>query len=118
MLLVRKRDSRMDIKFMKDFNKISSQYREVQEGDPRLLCQASWSTVEYINDNLPDGMYWDNEDGVLSDSEDEKYADCEKVEFRGETYAVCPEAYAILDELLPSAVEHGLTEIFGSVSKN
>ncbi len=51
MVLIRKSDSTMDFEFQRKFFDISSQYKEVAEEDPRLLCQASWNTAEYINVN-------------------------------------------------------------------
>ena len=117
MKLSKTNKSGVDFEFERRFFDISSQYREVVEEDPRLLCQASWATVDYINDNLPDGLIWDNENGVLMDMNDSKYVDCEKVELYGSEYAVCPKAYEALYELLPDAVEYGLKRIFGHAKK-
>lgn len=117
MRLARNNKAGMDFEFQSKFFDISSEYKEVNEEDPRLLCQASWATAEYINDNLPDGLVWDNESGVLFDRDDSKYEDCEKVEFFGSTYAVCPKAFETLDALLPDAVEYGLKKTFGHAKK-
>lgn len=117
MKLARNDKAGMDFTFQSKFFDISSEYREVNEEDPRLLCQASWATTEYINDNLPEGLVWDNERGILFDRDDSKYENCEKVEFFGSEYAVCPEAYEKLYELLPDAVEYGLKETFGHARK-
>ena len=117
MKIAKTNKSGMDFEFQNIFYDISSQYREVDEEDPRLLCQASWATVDYINDNLPDGLIWDNEDGVLIDDNDNNYDDYEKVVFYGTEYAVCPEAYEKLYALLPDAVEYGLKETFGHARK-
>ena len=117
MKLARTNKSGMDFEFQSRFYDISSDYKEVKEGDPRLLCQASWATTDYINENLPAGLVWDNESGVLIDRDDSKYTDCEKVTFHGEEYAVCPEAYEKLYALLTDAVENGLKQIFGHARK-
>ncbi len=117
MLLIRKSDSTMDFEFQRKFFDISSQYKEVAEEDPRLLCQASWNTAEYINDNLPGDLYWDNGIGILIDRCNDNYKDCEIVEIRGSKYAVCPEAYEMLDDLLPEAIEEGLKRTFGHATK-
>lgn len=117
MKLAKTNKSGMDFEFQSKFFDISSQYKEVDEEDPRLLCQASWATADYINENLPDGLIWDNENGILIDRDDSKYADCEKVELFGTEYAVCPAAYEKLYALLPDAVEYGLRETFGHARK-
>ena len=117
MKLAKNNKSGMDFEFQSRFFDISSEYKEVNEEDPRLLCQASWATVDYINQNLPDGLIWDNEDGILIDRDDSKYEDCEKVMFHGEEYAICPEAYEKLYALLPDAVKYGLKKTFGHARK-
>lgn len=117
MKLSRDGKSGMDFEFERRFFDISSEYKEVNEEDPRLLCDASWKTVRYINDHLPEGMIWDNENGVLIDDKGTYYEKCEEVEIRGERFAICPEAFEILDSLLPAAVEYGLKEVFGHATK-
>lgn len=117
MKLAKTNKTGMDFEFQSKFMDISSEYREIDEEDPRLLCQASWATVDYINENLPEGLVWDNERGILFDRDDSKFADCEKVEFFGSEYAVYPEAYEMLYALLPEAVEYGLKKTFGHAIK-
>ena len=117
MKLARNNKAGMDFEFQHKFFDISSEYREVNEEDPRLLCQASWATTRYINDHLPENLVWDNEDGILIDTSSNEYEDHEKVEFHGEEYAICPEAYDKLDALLPDAVKYGLKDVFGHARK-
>ena len=117
MFLARNEKAGMDFEFQMQFMKVSSEYREINEEDPRLLCQASRATVDYINQNLPDGLVWDNEDGILIDRDDSKYKDGEKVMLHGEEYAICPEAYKKLYALLPDAVKYGLKKTFGHARK-
>ena len=113
MNLARNNKAGMDFEFQRKFMDISTGYREVMEEDPRLLCQASWETVNYINDHLPENLAWNNEDGYLIDRSNNKYEDNEKVDFYGTTFAICPEAYEELDKLLPAAVKYGLKKVFG-----
>lgn len=117
MKLLRDDKAKIDFKFQSKFFDISSKYKEVDEEDPRLLCQASWETVRYINENLPDDLEWDNGNGILIDTSNNEYEDSIKAEFNGVIYAICPEAYDKLDELLPTAIEHGLKVIFGHARK-
>lgn len=116
MKLLRNNKVGMDFEFQRNFLDISSNYREVNEEDPRLLCQASWETVRYINENLPESLEWDNGSGILI-AFGEEYDDCEKVEINGKEFVICPEAYEELDALLPDAVEYGLKKIFGHAIK-
>ena len=58
-----------------------------------------------------------DEDGILIDTSSNEYEDHEKVEFHGEEYAICPEAYDKLDALLPDAVKYGLKDVFGHARK-
>ncbi len=116
MQLIRNKEAAMDFTFIRNFTDLSSQYKEIDEEDPRLLCQASWATVKYINENLPEGLEWDNGRGILYAYGDD-YDDCEKVEINGKEYIVCPEAYDALDALLPEAVKYGLKETFGHARK-
>jgi hypothetical protein len=117
MKLARNEKAGMDFEFQRKFMEISSEYREVMDEDPRDLCRASWETARYINEKLPEGMGWDNEEGLLYDYCDEKYSTCSKVDFHGEIYAVCPEAYEQLDALIPDAVKFGLKSVFGHARK-
>ena len=117
MKLARNNKVGMDFEFQHKFFDISSEYKEVNEEDPRLLCQASWATTRYINDHLPENIVWDNEDGILIDTSSNEYDGYEKAEYHGDEYAICPEAYEKLDELLPAAVEYGLKETFGHAKK-
>lgn len=116
MQLIRNKENTMDFTFIRQFTDLSSQYREVDEEDPRLLCQASHATVRYINENLPENLEWDNGRGILI-AYGSDYDDCEKVELNGREFAVCPEAYEELDALLPDAVKYGLKETFGHARK-
>ena len=117
MKLARNDKAGMDFEFQRKFMEASSEYREVMDEDPRDLCRASWETARYINDNLPDGMGWDNEEGILYDYDDEKYSTCTKIDFHGDIYSVCPEAYEQLDALIPVAVKFGLKSVFGHARK-
>lgn len=117
MRLIRKEEPSMDFEFQRNFMELSSQYKEVEEGDPRLLCQASWETVSYINEHLPEGLLWNNEDGFLIGSPDEEYDDSIKINDKGITYAICPDAYILLDDILPDAIEYGLRKVFGHATK-
>lgn len=117
MRLIRNENPCMDFEFQRNFMELSSYYEEIEYGNPSELCQASWETARYINEHLPDGIVWDNEDGFFNGNYDEVYSSCGTIEKNGEVYAKCPDAYKRLDDLLPRAIEYGLKKVFGHVTK-